>query len=84
MASAGCRRDELLCALHGSPLKMSSRALSTLRVTDLTQDNGQTWWDALSPDLITKVRAYVYRRRNAGQPFLDWRPDIGPYASNDA
>jgi hypothetical protein len=86
-AGPGCCRRDWIIQLLGA-LRLSFRTISTLKVTDLTEDNGDTWAPilcggrqnvSLSKALIQGLNVYIFRHGRKGSPFHDWRPDIGPY-----
>jgi integrase len=89
-AQVMCRRDRLLLQLSQPPFGLSLHAIANLRVTDFTEDRGATWLPHLAtgrgggqvemtPAVVDVVRAYLFRHGRKGEPFRDWRPDIGPY-----
>lgn len=87
-ADGVCRRDAAMRILAAPPMSLSYHCIASLRVTDLTEDGGVTWRGgvftgrgdvALTREAVHALRVYIFRNSRRGDPFRDWRPDIGPY-----
>lgn len=74
--------------LADPPMSLSFHNIASLRITDLTVDGGKTWRNslftgresvAIPRPIIEALRVYLFRHGRKGEPFRDWRPDIGQY-----
>lgn len=80
-----CTRDAALRALAAPPSSLSFRGIAGLRLTDVTEDGGKTWRsrlynnNPLTRETVELLRRYLFRHSQKGEPFRDWRPDIGRY-----
>lgn len=67
-------------------MSLSYHSIASLNVTDLTSDGGETWSPVifagrtevtLTREAIDALHTYIFRHNRRGEPFRDWRPDIG-------
>ena len=77
-----------MALLADPPISLSFHNIASLRITDLTVDGGKTWRDnlftgseqvSIPRPVVEESRVYLFRHGRKGEPFRDWRPDIGQY-----